>query len=896
MPEQTTPTSRAAQRPGVAPDASRPTSTRPSRAAATDARLTRAAELIRDRACSVLSLDVFDTLLWRKVPEPIDAFLPLGTQLVTDGLLSPDIDAGAFASLRRRAEVRARQDRESSGRGVEVTLGEICARIPREILRGIGPDELAAREVELERSLLVPDLDVAELVRAAAENAIPVICVSDTYFSEGDLRLFLATPPLGALAFDRVFASSAHGVGKTGGLWRIVLDELGVRPKEVVHVGDNHPADVVAAGRAGLTTVYFERRPDELNRTLQREARYLRHAPLSAYHGDYGLTALRSKVLHRTEHAHQPAELKPYWTFGAACLGPPLAGFAEWVHERAHDAGASKVFCMMREGELLSRMIRMAAPAARHPVESEPIWLSRQVCARATIVSGTAAELSSLLQRRRMPTAGELCRTLGLDVEDVPGFERRPEARLDEPYVAEKLIGTLSSDPDLRASIVSASAELRSRIVRYVEGLRPPGEERVVLVDLGWGATIQFLLEGVLRAAGSDVQTLGLYLITTDRAAERMLDGLALHGFLGSAGQPAGDIEAFMRSPEILEQICMPDHGSQVGFDESLRPVLGPTDEPPMQAAQRESVQKGIASFQREWVRYRTSTPTALVPLYEDGQPRLRMMLVRALMAPTATEAGLFGGWLHDENFGSEGSEPIVTAGSARTVRYLEPREALSSSMTDLYWPFGLAAIHDEHLASAVEATVLGVVDWEGFSSPLETGEVEIFCDRGWGFRRDGMVRAQARRNRLGLSYARGTVVGDVVRAVRIDPARGPCVVRIDWLRLRCHRRSASSPTVIDLDGQRQLDRLRLRGMRAIAPGCFLVTGSDPNMEADLRKLVGDDVHTVDVELGFALVALPPSGLRRRASALRASLRDRAKRGRLGAPLRLVYRLLRKVD
>ena len=863
-----------------------------ARPAAADARLQQAVELVDGGTRSVLTLDVFDTLLWRKVPEPANAFFLLGLRLETEGELARDITASAFAELRVGAELRAREQRERSGRGVEVTLAEICARIPAPALR-ISAAQLAERELELERSLLVADLDVTELARYAKERGLRVACVSDTYFSERHLRTLLETGPLGALEIDRVFASSSHRVGKAGGLWRIVLEQLGVEGNQVVHVGDNHEADVAAAGRAGIHGVYFERRPADLGRQLAHEDLHA-GAPLSPYHGDYGLTALRSKVLHRTEGLGQPAELDPFWRFGAAALGPPMAGFTEWVHERAAEAGVSKVFCMMREGALLGRLINAAAPGASSPVTAEPIWLSRQVCARASIVNGSAEELDALFQRRRMPTVREFCRTLGIQPEEVAGFADTPDARLGEPHLARRLVDSIAADAELRGRIVASSTTLRGRLMRYIERLRPPGEDRLVLVDLGWGATIQTLLDRLLAEAGSDLSTTGLYLMTTDRAAARMLDGTDAHGYLASAGHPARTVSAFMRSPELIEQIFMPDHGSQIDMDEQLEPVLEDAEPLHIQASQREAVQKGIACFQREWVRYRTTVPDDLVPLYEYGQDRLRSIIVRAFTAPTADEAALFAGWLHDENFGSLALEPLVAPTSLRAVGYLLPEVLMESSMADIYWPFGLAALHDETLMRSVEAMNAGVVSGDAFSSPLESGDIELYCDRGWGFRHQGMTSVPGRRNRLGLTYASGTLVGDVIRRVRIDPAKRPCVVRLDWVRLQCLRSAADETLVLDYSTPEAIDGLTMRGMRAIGPGTYRVKGNDPHIIVDLRKLAGPEVHTVHVECGLAVLPVPAAGVRGAADRTKAALRERAKRSRLAGPLRAGYALLRR--
>ena len=841
----------------------------------------------------MLSLDVFDTILWRKVPEPVDAFLLLALRLIERGGLTPDVDAGGFALLRRRAEELARERREHSGRGVEVTLHEIWETVPDGLLRGMTKDEALEQEVELERALLVPDLDVVNLMLAAQERGKRIVGVSDTYFSEAQLRSFLIAAPVGSISLERVFASSDRRIGKGSGLWRVVLDELGVKPKRVLHVGDNHAADVAAPSNLGIATIYFERRPAQFADVINRENRHAL-APLSPYHGDYGLAALRSKTLHRTEGRGQPPALKALWEFGAASLGPPLTGFADWIHERARDEGVSKVFCLMREGELFARLVNAAAAHTGSPITAEPIWLSRQLCARGSIHEGTVQELSSLFLRIRMPTVAELCRTLGLDLGDVPGFSGRGEARLDQPHLPEELLGTISERPDLRARVVAHSAEMRARIVRYVEDKLPPGDERLALVDLGWGGTIQWLLEDIFARSGTRLETVGLYLMTDERAADRMLQGVRMHGFLALAGHPAGPVDAFRRSPEVIEQICMPNHGSQVGLTAELEPVLADDDTPVMQATEREAVQRGIFAFQREWARYRTAAPTSLVPFHDWGQDRLRSILVRAVTAPTPDEARLFAGWLHDENFGSTGTAAMVPSTSARAARYLDPDALVETPMSELYWPFGLAAIHDETLARSVEAVTTGAVPWDAFASELETGPVEIYVDRGWGFRSDGMAAVAARRNRLGLSYANGTVAGDIVRRVRIDPVKDVSIVRVDWIRLRCHVRTSAEVVTLDFDTPQAIGKLKLNRMDEVARGAYRSRGVDPNIVIDVEELVSGEVHTVDVEIAFAVLPLSASPVRTRFRALKARLRERAKRGRLAAPVRALYSLLRR--
>jgi FMN phosphatase YigB (HAD superfamily) len=861
-----------------------------------DARLAPAFAELADPGVAVLSLDIFDTLLWRRVAEPEDAFVMVANRLRDLGALADGVPAEEFALLRRAAEKEARRRKRERGEGEEVALAEVHRALPRSLFtRDLTEAELAELELEVERSLLVPDLDVLGLVRAAHQAGKEVVAISDTYYSEAQLRLLLARGPLAHERIDHVFCSNAHGTGKAAGLFSVLLERLGRRPEEVLHVGDNHVSDVESPRRLGIRAVYFDRRPAALRRIMELESPYAADR-LHTEHGERGLAALRGKVLHRAEGVRQPEGLRPFWDFGAASLGPAFAAFAEWVHHRSSQAGASKVLCLMREGQLLADLVNRAAMPGEPAVQAEPLWLSRQVCARAAIMEASREELETLFERRRLPTLREFVGTVGLSLEDLPDLAPQADRWLDDAGFGDVVIDAIVFDSRLQTKVVSGAQALRRRILRYLEQVRPQGERRLVLVDLGWGATIQALVERLLREAGIDCTTVGLYLLTGERAADRALEGVESHGFLGSFGLPGTEVDAIMRSPEVLEQLCMPDHGSQTDLTEELQPVLEEAPEEfAFQSVQRAAVQQGILAFQREWNRYREAMPEAMGSLWQGTRDLLRAMIVRSVVAPTADEAALFGPWVHDENFGSERVEGIAAGPLAQAVPYLDPRTLVGIPMTRLYWPFGLAALHDEQLARSAAAASTGLLDWEAFASELETGPFELYADLGWGFDESAKLSTPVHRNRRGLSFARFTVRGDFVQRLRLDPTKQPCVLRIDWIRMTCRVHQRTEPVVLELREAGDIASLRLRGCHLIGPKLVMVPGDDPWMVVDLERRAGGRVYEVDVECAFAVLPLARSQARERRSRLKAWVRRLAKESWLGWPLRLARRVARRL-
>jgi hypothetical protein len=356
-----------------------------------------------------------------------------------------------------------------------------------------------------------------------------------------------------------------------------------------------------------------------------------------------------------------------------------------------------------------------------------------------------------------------------------------------------------------------------------------------------------------------------------------------------------------MRSPEILEQVCMPDVGSQVDLTADLEPVLGESvDERIPQAAHRAAVQAGIRAFQREWARYAVLMPDRRPSL---TSPELREQLLaqvtRALVSPTEQEATVFGAWIHDENFGSRGSDLLVGGPeTARAFRHMEPRDIVATPMAELYWPFGLAALEDEHLAASVEAITAGRLAPEAFYSVVEAGDFDVYYDNGFGFGESWKQTLESKRNRFGLSYVRTTVRAEEVRGVRIDPAAGPCVLRIDWIALTCSMRGQAEPRRLVFDSPDALDRFTVRGATPLRPKLYLVDGSDPQFELDLRRELGESPYEVTVECAYAILASAPPGVpvRRevpKSQSVKRFARQMENRGVPVEPLRTAYRRLR---
>ena len=851
-------------------------------------------------AVEVVTTDIFDTVVWRRVAEPVDAFAIVGERLRKRGALAESLNPWSFANMRRLAEGEVRRVALKERGTTEITLAEIYEGVPPWVFAGAGRDAGMQEELDTERDLLVPDLDVCEILIAAAEAGKTVVAVSDIYFSGDQLRHLLGQDVLASIPFRHVLTSSDHRENKSGKLFDIALDLVGVDPSRVVHVGDNEAADIEAPASRGIRTVLLERRTDSMQALLAAEAPFRQPAGALAASeeklrnlpgADFGLAALRSKMEHRAELAETPSALRPFWKFGAQVYGPIFTGFAEWIAERTAAVGATKVFPLMREGHFLTELIQ----ASGTDLGVESLWLNRDVCTRAAIGSATREELEVFLIRRTPPTVADVMRTLGLGVGDVPALAGHWDTRLEDAILRELLLDELTADGPVRERLITQARQLRERLVRYIDSKVGP-DETLVLCDLGWGATIQSRLAKALEHAGRGRRIVGLYMVTHEGAALSAAPGVEIEGFLANMGAPGPVVGIALRAPEVLEQTCMPSHGPQRDIGEDLEPVYDAGGPPTVQHVEAQAVRHGVLAFQREYLRYSLRTPGKLTPL-GDAPDLLAPILMRSIAAPTADEAAMFGRWMHDEGSGSAATDSLVDAEWLAKLRHLSPEQLPAVPMNDLYWPWGLARQQDPELAELAAALAAGLVSTDATSTAAETGELTIEAIQGIGLEGCPRFHSIPRKNRAGLSFVSHSMKSGSIERIQIRLGQKPIVARVDWLTIRLWAQGSSEPIVLRLEDPAGFARLDRVNMLFLAPNLFLSTAAEAVLGFATSSVTPAVVYRVDVELGFASLAssvlLPGPGSPEALASAEAQLRQMQESvsWRVTKPLRAVKRL-----
>jgi FMN phosphatase YigB (HAD superfamily) len=580
---------------------------------------------------TMLSLDCFDTLLWRDCHEPMDVFAAL---------------PGLLIQQRATGEMRARKAKSSLRQSVEVTLADIYAEV-MPFADQAALDRAIAAELEAEAQACFAFAPTVELMRAAKARGLDVIIVSDTYLSAEQLRDLITAAAGDEVAglIDRVFASSDHGISKGQGLIRVALEAMKKSPDEVLHIGDNPKADYQSALRLGVHALH-------LQQFAEPAGRRLRHERACARLDVREQGAMEPRIVGLQPHRALLAALEPQITdpataLGATVLGPVFTAFDAWLRveaetlQQTHGGTVHWLFCL-RDGHL-PEIIHAARGSAPSTGRAE---ISRFVATAASLATAEGYKRQIGALRGLKPTIvahqmlmdeGERARVLG-SIRNMTE-QHRAMVALDQELQARHR----------RKRTMQRAEKYADRLIAHVRAVcNPQPGDTLMLVDLGYNGSVQDHVDALLRGR-LGVHVAGRYLICREVAAT----GLDKSGLIDQRHYDPGVLEAMCMNVAVLEQLATCEIGSVIGYEATGTPIRSKSAIKGGQSAVRRRVQQGAVQF----------AVAALAPPVQRQADTHRergwretaaQVLLRFMFLPDAAELAVLRAFEHDVNMGSD--------------------------------------------------------------------------------------------------------------------------------------------------------------------------------------------------------------------------------------------------
>lgn len=463
----------------------------------------------RSASLSVISFDLFDTLLIRRIHDPDLVKLP-----VARFIAALAGEAGLNWSWNRVQRLRDDiEKRHRCATGEQFEDLEACyPQFMRETLATIFgkrmEEDLLTRvtdyELAMESTMLVVRREFGDWLRELKGQGKRIFIISDIYLPASHLERLAANAGLMEYA-EAVVSSADTFLAKASGKGFVRLrDAYGLDTASWLHVGDNPVSDGLRPAEFGIRALVLHDGSEKWRKALVK--RY--------YNYSQGRPFWRGRILQQLMMPleGENVERHPLYIEGFNFFAPLIGAMVQQIAERCRDLRIAKIFFLSREGWTFKKVWEAIAPAlfpdGRLPA-AEYLYVSRMALAGASCayqgLTRTNADIAFLPVGNR--DFRDVCRIFDLDVNALlPHLQRHklaPETTLSphhEGYDPRNRLrfNEMLEDEDFQAAVRDRVRPFNDALQLYLEQAGFFAQGDVAIVDIGWLGTIQrFLYEAV---------------------------------------------------------------------------------------------------------------------------------------------------------------------------------------------------------------------------------------------------------------------------------------------------------------------------------------------------------------------------------------------------------------
>jgi FMN phosphatase YigB (HAD superfamily) len=579
----------------------------------------------------ILSLDCFDTLLWRKTATPRDVFAVLADQPAAKRL-------GVTPYQRMNAAARAYRAKFVETGSRQIGIGDVYRSFTS--LSAEEQAQLAEAEIQTEMDVCFAFPPCVDLMRQAHARGIEIIIVSDMYLREGELRRLLTRhlPADVMQTISRIYCSVDYGTAKGEGLFPIVIRECDVPASQILHIGDNEASDAQAPRKLGVRALHFLQFDREVANFLR-----LQHAASSLT--VLGQVAPEAVIMPRYSPfrpVYSVAELQPYapeTTIGYMSFGPVLYAYARFLMDEVEalrqQGKRVKVFFLLRDAYLLSRACEAYA---RKPV-GKLVRLRKFAAVAASFKTRADVDYYISGIKPEYYNFHVIAEQLLLPPELTEVLLRVAHQSADPQAAFHKLL----HDNDVLQLIFKNSAAYRERLKRYMaKEMQLEEGDTIVLADTGYtGVTQDYLTRAF--ADELKVEILGRYVLGSHEP-DRPSNSKSL-------------ITTSWCDHSLFEQSCTLKEAAVIDYDLEGEPVFEETRLSDEQYAK-------VTNIQAECLRFIHDANTFFAAAgvrhdYSILQRAAHAALFRHVYMPVEAELEYFKNFQHDKDMGPDRKKTI---------------------------------------------------------------------------------------------------------------------------------------------------------------------------------------------------------------------------------------------
>jgi len=587
-----------------------------------------------DRA-TVVSFDIFDTLLFRKTNTPEIVFDLVGKHFGIHGFRKLRIDAQHEASRRAYAECMA----------PHADMDEIYGVLSKHTEYDVDWLQVKDFEIQLERDALVANTEMLEMFSYAKNTGKRVVATSDMYLFADTLKTYLSDNGFGGV--DYVYCSADERKAKFNKeLFAVVAQKENTDYKNILHIGDKQRDDGDYPAEFGMDTFVYSREAD---------TEKIKDAAGSDI--DKGIY----KILHNPQ--------KGFWyNLGVEAGGPLYMGLYQYLRDKAVREN-KKIFFLSRDGYNLYNIFKNYGFENIHY-----LYISRRALTLASVTELDERALEMLPPYTFGQTVGEILDYLCLDRNKIENLAQAGFNSFDDVISTQQDIDAFKNIYLLNEKTVLQRC--RTERENAFEYYKNAGffDEDAICFDCGWQASSQELVEQFKKAAGIGTKHHFVYFgIKNSDKSRRQTKGMHYDTYLFDFYKNYSLQADLYHNVVMYELFFSAPHESVYYYGENGAVVF----EEGNGCGYKEQILEGISDFIKEGLDFAEKYNVEFTAESSVGH------LKRLIYLPTEQEAVTIGNLQNVDGFARK-------QGEEKYIANITKQQLESGTHIELYWPQGL--------------------------------------------------------------------------------------------------------------------------------------------------------------------------------------------------------------
>jgi len=655
----------------------------------------------------VVSFDLFDTLVVRRIPDPNMVKWPVARFIAEKARVAGSVGWSAEKVLRFRNKVEAMHRRRAarSFPDREARYPDFMADVlGRSLPAGRTGDllrEVTDYELAVESAMIVPRAAFTRFLQKLRIAGKRILVISDIYLPSEHLKRLVARTELGPLIGD-VFSSADAFTAKTSGAaWPMIRDRLGLDYSRWLHIGDNAFSDGEKPAACGITSFVLKDTSEKMRKSLA--AHYIAAAGRRPFWKGRAVQQLMLPIEAENVARH------PLYAIGYNFFGPLFSAYVKKVAEQSRREGLKRLYFLAREGDTFLQIWRRMEPwlfparngPAVHYLQVSRLSLAATACAPFGLTPDLA-DIAFMPPKNR--DIRDMCRVFGLDVGALQSHFARYQIGMDEPMspkhdgwspAQKRKLSGLLDDPAFQAEVKRQAGPRNEALQLYLESEKFFDQDTVGLVDIGWLGTMQLFLRRSLGLRKDCPRFRGFLLAASGSYDKKIDPDNFCEGFIFDHTRFSFAGSIILTAVNLFEEIARAPHPGIMAYekkDSGFELVFRGEDD---EAARREREQSAYFEPLRQGIfdaAQRFGPASAVLDFEADElKPWLNHLLVSRLAFPKADEVALLGGAHHLDDFAGRHKplKPFQDAG--RGIWDVSPALLRFCPMIKLYYFLGHA-------------------------------------------------------------------------------------------------------------------------------------------------------------------------------------------------------------